>query len=865
MAYKEKRSFDDKYQPADIEARCQAFWDEQKVYAYNPDAPAEATYSVDTPPPTVSGSLHIGHIMGYTQADVKIRYQRMCGKSVFNPIGWDDNGLPTERRVQNYYNIACNPHVPYDKNFVPVHVENNKEPRKEVSRQNFIEACHMLTKEDEKVFENMFRRMGFSLDWDIQYTTIGKDSIRISQASFLDLVKKGMVSSVEAPTMWDVDFQSAIAQAEIEDREVDGFFHDLRFNIQGEPDKFLTIATTRPEFLPACIAVVAHPDDERYRPYFGKTAIVPLFNIPVPILASEHAEKDKGTGILMVCTFGDAADVAWWKQSHLPVKQIIGRDGRLMPIVYGEGAFVSLDVPKARVCYDQIAGLPVKKARAKLVEMLQESGDLLSQPRPIKHMVKFYEKGSQPLEFVSSRQWFVDILSHKQKWIERGQEIQWFPPYMRSRYEAWVNGLNQNWCISRQRFFGVPFPVWYPLDAQGNPNYDAPIFADEARLPVDPTVDTPTGYTESQRGQPNGFVGDTDIMDTWATSSVTPQIAMAAAPKGSHLSMPFDMRYMGHDIIRTWAFYTIMKADANAGTIPWKQAHVNGFVLDPDRKKMSKSKGNVITPIALVETYSADGVRYWAARNKLGIDTLFEETVMGQGKKLVMKMYNASKFVMNIVSASPLAQQAEYVPYIKEPLDKAWACKLAQTLAGATVAFQNSDYAAALEAVEMRFWDFCDNYLEIVKARAYAGDTSAVASLMLTIDLFAKLFAPFCPFIAEEVYQARCWANTTDSVHAQRWPQVEEWASVISENADLYDALTPVVAEIRKTKTMANTSQKTPVKNVRILAPAKQIELLKQAEQDLVNVGSLLPGALHYEEADTIMADQVELELPKKE
>ena len=844
--YKETKKLDDKFNSETIEQRCMDYWEENKVYAYDKNASRENTYVVDTPPPTVSGSLHIGHIMSYTHTDVKVRWQRMNGKSIFFPIGWDDNGLPTERRVQNYYGVACNPDLPYDPNFKPEHVENVKE-LKEISRKNFVETCSLLTDNDEKVFENIFRKIGHSYDWSLKYSTISPTAIKISQASFLDLVRKGLCRSVESPTMWDIDFQSAVAQAEIEDREMSSFFHDIRFGVEGEPDTYFTIATTRPEFLPACIAVVAHPDDERYKKYFGKKAIVPLFDIPVPIVPSEHAEMDKGTGIMMVCTFGDAADVAWWKQSGLPIKQIIGLDGRIIKQEYGKGNFVSLNVEKAKKYYDEIAGLKVKQARAKIVEFLRESKDLLAEPKPLVHPVKFYEKGSQPLEFVSSRQWFIDILRFKQDLIEQGRKIKWYPAHMQSRYETWVDGLNQDWCISRQRFFGVPFPIWYKLDENGTPDYNNPIFPDVSRLPIDPMIDVPEGYTESQRGQKGGFIGEKDIMDTWATSSVTPQIALAIAPEGHHISLPFDVRPQAHDIIRTWAFYTIMKAFANENTIPWKEAHISGFVLDPDRKKMSKSKGNVVTPMALLEKYSSDAVRYWAARAKLGIDALFEEQVMEQGKKLCMKMFNASRFVFNIVEQSGVDVNANYIANITNELDKAWISKICDAIDISRKAFEVNDYSFALETTEHTFWDFCDNYLEIVKGRAYSDNpTSAVSALMLSIDLFCKMFAPFMVFITEEVYQARPWGKNTGSVHTETYPKSSDFASLKADET-LYNKVVSMVELGRKAKADEKRSLRTPIMTLTVSANQKTIDALQVALGDIENVLNIKDHKVSFE------------------
>lgn len=852
LKYKETKKLDDKFNATEIENRAIRFWEENNVYAFDKTDSRENTFVVDTPPPTVSGSLHIGHIFSYTQTDVMVRYNRMKGKSVFYPIGWDDNGLPTERRVQNYYNIACNPEISYDKNFKPVHDPKNEGGRKEVSRQNFIEACEALTTMDEKAFEDIFRHIGHSYDWSLKYTTIGKKAISESQKSFLDLVKKGMVYSVEAPTMWDITFQSAIAQAEIEDRETPGFFHDIEFKI-ADSDKTFTIATTRPEFLPACIAVVAHPDDERYQAFFGKKAIVPLFDIPVPIVPSEHAEKDKGTGIMMVCTFGDAADVAWWKQSGLPIKQIIGLDGRIIDVDYGKAPFVSLNPEKAKENFSKIAGLKVKDARAQIVDLLRESKALLSEPKPIVHPVKFYEKGNIPLEFVSSRQWFISILNYKKELMGKGRQIKWTPAHMQSRYEAWVDGLNQDWCISRQRFFGVPFPVWYQIDSKGNINYDTPIYADISQLPIDPMIDVPHGYKEDQRGKPNGFIADKDVMDTWATSSLTPQIALAHAPAGHNLSLPFDVRPQAHDIIRTWAFYTIMKAFAHERTTPWREAFISGFILDPDRKKMSKSKGNVVTPMDLLVKHSADAVRYWASRAKLGIDTAFEEQIMEQGRKLAMKIFNASKFVFMMVEKSGVSLTDDYHTQITADMDKAWVQKLRDVINGANKAFEANDYAFALELTEKCFWDFCDNYLELIKGRAYGNQpVSAVSTLMLTIDVLMRLFAPALSFITEEIWQSRPWGKDENhSIHKEAFPMDNELLSIVGD-LKVYESAVSLINLIRKEKAEQKRSVKTPVLELVVAASKEDIPSLVLTKEDIINAANIKEANISFVQGEAL-------------
>ena len=862
MSYKENKYLDQHLELESIEKRCKKFWLDNNVYAYDRNKSREETFIIDTPPPTVSGSLHIGHIFSYTQTDIIARYQRMNGKTIFYPIGWDDNGLPTERRVQNYYNITCNPDLPYKNNFKPEHSTDKLSSRQEVSRKNFIEACEELTASDESIFEDVFKNIGHSYDWSLKYTTISPKTIKISQESFIDLLEKGYIASIEAPTMWDVTFQSAVAQAEIEDREVQGFFHDIKFEIEGSDESFI-ISTTRPELLPACIAIVAHPDDERYTKFIGKKAVVPLFDISVDIVASEHAEKDKGTGIMMVCTFGDSADVSWWKKSGLPLKQIIGSDGKILDIEYGKGVFTSRNPDKANKHFKTLVGLTVKQARSQIVELLRECGALQGEPRLITHIVKFYEKGNLPIEFVSSRQWFVKLLEQKNKLIAAGQQIKWKPAHMQHRYEEWANGLNQDWCISRQRFFGVPFPVWYRLDCKGFPDYDHPIIADKKQLPVDPMSDAPLNFTEEHRGKPNGFIGDKDVMDTWATSALTPEIALDIAQSPLHL--PFDVRPQAHDIIRTWAFYTIAKALMHHNTIPWKNILISGFILDPDRKKMSKSKGNVITPQHLIDNYGADSVRYWAARARLGTDTAFEEQIMAQGKKLVNKIFNASKFAITIVSNSGFTDYVNYISSITDVMDKSWLYKLSSSFERASKYFSTYDYAGALETIEKCFWDFCDNYLEIVKKRAYSDNNkSAVASLIKSIDVFIRAFAPFCPFITEEIYQALPWnTDKLSSVHLSSWPTEKEFEGM-TDMSMLYESVSQIISEVRKAKTEANKTQKTPVKRIEIKAPEALISILKDNGTDLENVTNAYPDSVIYQEATEFYVNKITLDMDFK-
>ncbi|TFD74803.1 valine--tRNA ligase [Cryobacterium fucosi] len=822
-----------------LETKWGGSWEDSGTYRFDRGSATRANiFSIDTPPPTASGSLHIGHVFSYTHTDVIARFQRMRGRDVFYPMGWDDNGLPTERRVQNYYGVRCDPSLPYAADFTPPFEGGDGKSSKAadqlpIGRRNFIELCERLTIEDEKQFEALWRTLGLSVDWTQTYRTIGHDSLITSQLAFLGNVERGEAYQAMAPTLWDVTFRTAVAQAELEDKEMPAAYHRVSFR---KPDGgTIEIETTRPELLPACVALVAHPDDERYTALFGSVVRTPLFDVEVPILAHHLAQKDKGSGIAMICTFGDVTDVVWWRELDLPNRAIMGFDGRI--IAETPDVIVS---EAGRAAYAQLAGKTVFSAKQAVVELLRASGDMIGEPKPIVHPVKFFEKGDKPLEIVSTRQWYIrngardEVL--RSRLISHGADLQWHPEFMRVRYENWVNGLTGDWLISRQRFFGVPLPVWYPLDADANPVFDQPIVATRDLLPVDPSSDTAPGYSADQRGAANGFVGEVDVMDTWATSSLTPQLAggWERDPDLFDLVYPYSLRPQGQDIIRTWLFSTLLRAELEHGVSPWQHAALSGFIVDPDRKKMSKSKGNVVTPADMLEQHGSDAVRYWAASSRLGTDAAFDPknpTQIKIGRRLAIKILNASKFILGFDGAADAP--------VTEPIDQSMLARLSVVVGEATAAFEGYDHARALELTESFFWTFCDDYLELVKERAYgesgAGQASAVAALRTALATLLRLFAPFVPFATEEAWS---WSND-GSVHRAPWPSQAELAAGGIGNVALLDLASRALTGIRRAKTDAKASQKSAVASAVISGTAAEVALLAQASADLRAVGRI--------------------------
>ena len=875
------------YDTKETEKRWQNAWEEQKVYQWDQSASRERTYVIDTPPPTVSGALHMGHVFSYTQADFIARFQRMAGKTVFYPMGFDDNGLPTERLVEKVKKVNAHKYI------------------QEHGREGFVELCEGVAEEARSEFRALFKSIALSVDWEQEYHTISDETRLISQMSFLDLFHKGEVERKYQPMLWDPVDLTAIAQAEVEDKEMESHFNDIHFGIEGSDEK-IVIATTRPELLPACVAVFYHPDDARYQHLKGKQAVTPLFGVKVPIMEDDTVEPEKGTGIMMCCTFGDEADIEKWRKHKLPTRVILNQYGKLAfrKVSYtGEGSDIvdehyrsaknGFIVDKEHEATNLLQGLKTKAARAKVIELLEVSGDLIDS-KPIVHAVKCAERSGAPLEIIPTYQWFVKVMDKKDALKAKAAECDWYPKFMQVRMDQWTDGLSMDWCISRQRYFGMPFPVWYAweitleekqidgLDVSLPRKTDVEthiIISSKDELPVDPLRSLPAGYIQvfphkeqserlikefkesgskipldyerasgvtvlfNDRGdlelkpyylaEKDGKLWqiepETDVMDTWATSSVSPQLSSRAITQDyaedyeRHQKLfPADLRPQAHEIIRTWAFYTVVKAHLHEDSIPWKNLMISGWCLASDKTKMSKSKGNVVTPIDLIENKGADVVRYWASTSKLGTDTAFSEDVLKIGKKLVNKLWNATKFAaIHLDKLDGEPGKAVDDVAITEPLDRWILTRLHRAIAKATKEFTVYEYADARAAIEDFFWnDFCDNYLELVKVRAYgnAGDVAAQKSAVHTIyhclDGILRLFAPIVPHVTEELFSHIFEGK--GSLHAQgMWPDADAYPCDEAAEAAGIDCVALLEA-VRKQKSERNVSIKYPIDELAI-------------------------------------------------
>jgi valyl-tRNA synthetase len=791
--------FSANYSHQQAELKWQKRWLESSLYNWNIEEARDNSFIIDTPPPTVSGLLHMGHVFSYTQTDFIARFKRMRGSNVFYPIGFDDNGLATERLVEKIKDIKAG----------------------QMHREEFRKLCAEVVVEAEDEFRGLFREIALSVDWRQEYRTVSDKTIQISQMSFIDLFNCGFAERRLAPTFFDIVDRTAIAQAEIEDKEKQGVMNDIAFKTEDGED--IVIATTRPELIGACVAVLYHPDDERYKHLKNKKAITPIFGQSVPIIADDEVAIDKGTGLVMCCTFGDIQDITWWRKHNLAIKQVIDMTGRMI----NSGDYT---------------GMTIKETRSRIIEELK-SNMLLLKETSITQFVKCAERSGAPLEIIPTNQWYIKVLDQKSKLLEKGQKCNWNPDYMRIRYENWVNGLNQDWCISRQRYFGVPFPVWYSK----RPGEEGKILlASIDQLPCDPTITLPKGYRTEE------VAAETDVMDTWATSSLTPQINAQGINKEFMVDQerysklyPADLRPQAHEIIRTWSFYTILKSLLHADSIPWKSLMISGWCLASDKTKMSKSKGNVVTPKELIIEKGADAVRYWASNSKLGVDIVYSDDIFKNGNRLITKLWNASKFVnihMSHMVGKPNTAKADImVKVIFEDADIWVVSALSKVIDKATGFLEALDYADARAIIEEFFWkDLCDNYMELVKVRLYdesnenaASRQSAIYTLYHVLRTIYHLFAPFMPYITEELNELMF---NGISVHTRgAWPKLEDY-TIDEEKLNMGSHMTSTLELIRKHKSISNISLRAELAEVRYGG----YELSHSMHNDLKNAANAL-------------------------
>ncbi len=786
-----------KYEPEVSEKNWQEFWQTEKINKYDPES-KKTIYSIDTPPPTVSGKIHIGHIFSYTQAEVIARFKRMQGYNVFYPFGFDDNGLPTERLVEK---------------------EIGKKAA-DMPRKEFTELCMTITEKYREEFKTLWKSIGISADWDLEYSTISPYVRKMSQKSFLELYKKGLIIKKTAPALWDIEVQTSIAQAEIDDKEMDSYFHDLKFTL--ENGDTLVIATTRPELLPACVAVFVNPDDDRYKSIVGQKATTPL-GVEVNIMTDNKVSIDKGSGAVMCCTYGDETDLYWAKTYNLPEKIIIGPDGKIKDSMV-----------------EEMNGLYVSKARPLMVEKLKEMGALLNS-KHIMHTVKVYERTGRPIEIIPVSQWFIRTLDFKDRLLANADKINWYPDYMKRRYTDWVENLKWDWCVSRQRFFGVSVPVWYSKKT------GEMIFPDESQLPVDTISDKPLNLPEGHTY--DDIFPDTDVLDTWATSSITPEINAHWGenhPLADKL-LPMDLRPQAHDIIRTWALYTIIKSELHHEDIPWENIMISGHVLFKKGEKISKSKDQkMLTPEELISKYSADAVRFWACRASLGKDVQFDEKEILNGKKLVTKLWNASNFTMMNIGTYDFSTKLDFDKL--EMSDKWILMRAKETAQKMVSSLDKFEFGVAMTEFEKFFWhDFCDNYLEMVKDRIYkpekyengeAKKLSAQYALFKTLGAITKMVAPYLPHIAEEIYQEYfAKVENSKSVHVSQFPV--NLIDYVAHTENIYSTIEKVfevIEGVRKFKTDNKIRLGEEIKSVDISAPAENLAILKCFADDIQGV-----------------------------
>jgi len=780
-----------KYKFAESEKKWQEYWQEKGVYHFDKNS-KRPTFSIDTPPPTVSGKLHIGHISGFAQADMMARFHRMSGNNLYFPLGFDNNGLPTELLVEKEKKIRAHT----------------------LPREEFTKIALELVDKYNQSYRDMMVATGMSCDLTLGYNTIDERSQKTSQKSFIELAKQGIAYRSDKPSPWCCKCRTSVATAELEDKELDSVFNYLNFRLS-DGSGTIPIATTRPEFLPACGAIFVNPADKRYTKYVGKMVKVPLFEeIEVPVYTDEKVGIDKGTGIVMCCTFGDQTDVEWWRDYNLPLKQAIDDGGRMTEIA------------------GKYAGMKLLDARKAIIDDLIAEG-YMDHQEPITHNVKIHERCDEPIEFMAKKQWFIKTSSPELKkiWLEQGEKIKWHPESMKARYNAWVQNLNQDWSISRQRYFGVPFPVWYCKEC------GKPIFADIQDLPVNPLTSNPKHACECGCKE---FVPETDVMDTWATSSLTPQINTNwyVDEEGAQKKLPMDVRFCGRDIITTWDLRTIIKAYYHNASLPWKELYINGWVMADKGIKISKHLANSKMDLnELLASYGADVIRYWCANGAYGRDVYFSDDGIKDGYKLLNKIWNASKFVLSFMT--------DYEPNKPKklwPIDEYIMIKFNEAYDKTIQLYKDVEMGYAKSEMEKFFWNFCDNYIEIAKNRlykpeVYGEDAKSSAQWACYNVLFGmlKIFAITMPHITEEIYQDFFRQfEKADSIHQLVLSKIDISKNDNVENSG--DEFIEILSEIRKYKSSNNLSMKEEIVHLKLVGYKK---LTVEDEADLKAVGSI--------------------------
>ncbi len=799
----------ERYDPKISEPKWQKYWEEQGIFKFDEKSDAKI-YSVDTPPPTISGKMHIGHAFSYSQQDFVIRYKRMKGYNVFYPFGTDDNGLPTEKLVEKLKNVRS----------------------KAMDRKAFAKLCMDTLEEVRPKFVKDWKNLGISCDFTLYYTTISDHCQKISQKSFLDLYKQGRIIRNKYPVIFCPNCQTTIAQVEMKDVEKESNLVYIKAKVVDTNDE-LIFATTRPELIWGCVGISVHPNDSRYKHLLGKQVKIPLIDRTVELIADDFTDMEYGSGVVYYCSYGGVECIDWL-QRHPTVKavNVMGLDGRYNDL--------------AGFC----KGMKSDEARKKVIEELQKEGSLVKTEK-LKHTVNTHERCDTDIEYIATEQWYIKYLDLKDKFLEAGEKLNWHPEFMKSRYDNWIKGLRWDWNISRQRYYGVPFPLWYTKDGKV-------ILADVSQLPVDPLTDKPKSLPLGVKME--DILPEKDVMDTWATSSLTPQLAIQLI-KDENVKkklFPMSLRPQAHDIITFWLFNTVVKSVMHYNTIPWEDVMISGWALDPHGKKMSKSKGNVIEPQIMIDKYSADSLRYWAAGSKLGEDLPFQEKDLVTGQKFVNKLWNASKFALMNLGEYNYEEPKELYP-----IDKFMLSLLNRLIEQSTLSFDKYEYVRTKLETEKFFWQiFCDNYLEIVKDRFYNPQNynedaivSAKYTLYTTLFTLLKLMAPITPHITEEIYHLYFAAKDgKKSIHNSDWPSYD--SSIIDEKIEFSGKLAlDIITAIRKFKSEQTFSLKVELQKIIIECNEEQKNSIMSMQKDVLSTGKVL--SMEFDKADKEFAKEI--------